>query len=68
MEENITERDPLKGIMHCPVCGRELEEASGTEEGWDCRCGEFIPRSLSINSFEGCTHGLNCNCNRKMKR
>jgi hypothetical protein len=61
------ERDPLKGIMHCPLCGRELHEPERSEGGWTCRCGEFVPEGLSLNSFQGCTHGLNCNCGRERK-
>jgi hypothetical protein len=55
--------------MHCPVCGRELD-ASGTPapEGWECACGEFIPAGMALNSFEGCTHGRECNCSRAMRR
>ncbi len=53
----------------CPVCGRELDPAGiNAKGGWDCKCGEFIPKSLIINPFEGCTHGLNCNCGRERRR
>jgi len=52
----------------CPVCGRELDYTKMTEGGWNCKCGEFIPESLVINPFEGCTHGLNCNCGRERRR
>lgn len=53
----------------CPVCGRELEAAGAVSVGgWNCKCGEFIPEELIINPFEGCTHGLNCNCGRERKR
>jgi len=53
----------------CPVCGRELDKAKINKKGgWDCRCGEFIPAALAINPFEGCAHGLNCNCGRERKR
>lgn len=60
--------DPLKGIMHCPLCGRELTDADKSGDGgWDCRCGEFIAKSLALNSREGCTHGMGCNCAREMR-
>jgi hypothetical protein len=52
----------------CPLCGRELEGARSVKGGWECKCGEFVPEGLSVNPFEGCTHGLNCNCGREMKR
>ncbi len=53
----------------CPLCGRELEKDEiNAKGGWDCKCGEFIPKSLAVNPFEGCTHGLNCNCGREMRR
>lgn len=58
--ENIT--------LLCPFCGRELNEHNKGEGGWHCRCGEFIPEDLAINPFEGCTHGLNCNCKRERRR
>jgi len=48
----------------CPLCGRELESKDYTDGGWDCRCGEFVPKKLVINPFEGCTHGRQCNCGR----
>ncbi len=53
----------------CPVCGRELDKSKLTDKGgWDCKCGEFIPGRLVVNPFEGCTHGLNCNCGRERKK
>ncbi|GAB4388732.1 MAG: hypothetical protein Kow0025_09790 [Thermodesulfovibrionales bacterium] len=52
----------------CPVCGRELPESALREVGWDCRCGEFIPVTLALSPFEGCTHGRNCNCGRERKK
>lgn len=62
----------MDGLLHCPVCGRELHraEAAGTGEGrgWQCRCGEFVPETLALSSVEGCTHGRQCNCSRAMRR
>jgi len=52
----------------CPVCGRELDSAGAVSGGWNCKCGEFVPERLIINPFEGCTHGLNCNCGRERRR
>ncbi len=53
----------------CPLCGRELPEDGYKEgSGWQCRCGEFVPESLAVTAFEGCTHGLNCNCGRERKK
>ncbi|MCX5717222.1 MAG: hypothetical protein NTW44_02710 [Nitrospirae bacterium] len=52
----------------CPVCGRELDKAKAAGGGWNCKCGEFIPKRLVINPFEGCTHGLNCNCGRERRK
>jgi hypothetical protein len=60
--------DALRGIIHCPLCGRELEKSARRDGGWQCRCGEFVPEGLSLDSFQGCTHGLNCNCGRQGKR
>jgi hypothetical protein len=48
----------------CPICGRELGGKQRTDGGWECRCGEFIPNGTALKPFEGCTHGLNCNCGR----
>ena len=48
----------------CPLCGRELDDAQRADGGWECRCGEFIPEGTAFSPFEGCTHGLNCNCGR----
>ena len=58
---------PKEGLL-CPVCGRELKDAAKAEGGWACRCGEFVPEGLALDPFEGCTHGLSCNCGREMKR
>lgn len=49
----------------CPVCGRELTPEMLTEKGYLCKCGETVPENLVVEPFEGCTHGLNCNCCRK---
>ncbi len=37
----------------CPACGAVLAEKERTDEGWNCKCGEFIPESLAINPREG---------------
>jgi len=63
----------LDGLLHCPVCGRELENNAIIEDhvdgrGWECSCGEFVPEKLALNSMEGCTHGRECNCSRSMRR
>jgi len=62
----------LDGVLHCPVCGRELmRPALKNPEGamgWDCPCGEFVPEKMALNSVEGCTHGRECNCSRSMRR
>jgi hypothetical protein len=52
----------------CPVCGRELPEASLKDGLWQCRCGESIPLDLALSPVEGCTHGRNCNCGRERKK
>ena len=62
------QKDTLAGIIHCPVCGRELGEGEHVANGFECRCGEFVPEGLALNSVEGCTHGRQCNCSRSMKR
>lgn len=62
----------LEGLLHCPVCGRELGRKAIMESlegrGWACGCGEFVPEKLALNSVEGCTHGRECNCSRGMRR
>lgn len=59
----------IDGLLHCPVCGRELDPGLPADvEGWQCRCGEFVPRALALNSVEGCTYGRGCNCAREMRR
>ncbi|MDP3259371.1 MAG: hypothetical protein Q8M34_02120 [Thermodesulfovibrionales bacterium] len=66
-EKTSVTMDDIKPL--CPVCGRELDAAKAAAGGgWNCKCGEFIPSRLSINPFEGCTHGLNCNCGRERRR
>lgn len=56
-------------ILLCPLCGRELDKNKiNAQGGWKCKCGEFIPKSLAVNPFEGCTHGLNCNCGREKRK
>ncbi|MEJ2182996.1 MAG: hypothetical protein P8Y66_05695 [Nitrospirota bacterium] len=67
MENDERKNAPRESILHCPICGRELDEEQRTAEGWECRCGEFIPASLALDSQEGCTHGRNCNCGREMR-
>ncbi len=54
----------------CPVCGRELGPERLKKDGffYECACGEAIPQELALEPFEGCTHGLNCNCGREKKR
>lgn len=44
----------------CPLCGRELKEGSQTQEGWLCKCGEFIPFGLEIDPFTGSAGVLDC--------
>lgn len=63
----------LDGILHCPVCGREIDRSTlGDHDegrGYQCSsCGEFVPEALALNSVEGCTHGRECNCSRSMRR
>ena len=63
----------LDGLLHCPVCGRELQRKAimvdpDDGRGWECGCGEFVPEKLALNSVEGCTHGRECNCSRSMRR
>lgn len=62
----------LRGLLHCPVCGRELAASalkdSDEGKGWECACGESVPEKLALNSLEGCTHGRECNCSRGMRR
>ena len=61
----------------CPVCGRELGPELLEKDGlgksgffifYECPCGETIPEKLALEPFEGCTHGLNCNCGRERKK
>jgi len=44
-----------------------LSQAKRAEGGWHCRCGEFVPEALALDSFQGCTHGMRCNCGRERK-
>ncbi len=37
----------------CPICGALLTTEERTEDGWNCKCGEFIPRSLAVNPYKG---------------
>jgi tRNA(Ile2) C34 agmatinyltransferase TiaS len=37
----------------CPACGAVLTEKERAQNGWNCRCGEFIPESLAIRPREG---------------
>jgi len=66
------EKKKSSGVEHnellCPVCGLELRPSDKREHGWACRCGEYIPFTLVVDPFEGCTHGRNCNCGRERKR
>jgi len=52
----------------CPLCGRELRDSERAEGGWMCRCEEFVPEGTALRAFEGCTHGLGCNCARERRR
>ncbi|MDA8091839.1 MAG: hypothetical protein M0Z61_16665 [Nitrospiraceae bacterium] len=66
-EENLKWR-PDGVLPLCPVCGRELKPDLLGTDGYECACGETIPERLALEPFEGCTHGLNCNCGRERKR
>jgi hypothetical protein len=37
----------------CPACGGVLSEEQRTKDGWNCKCGEFVPESLAINPYRG---------------
>lgn len=37
----------------CPACGAALTGMELTENGWNCKCGEFIPEDLAVNPFKG---------------
>ncbi len=37
----------------CPACGALLSDQERTEDGWNCKCGDFIPKSMAINPFKG---------------
>lgn len=37
----------------CPACGSELKEGDKVEGGWNCKCGEFIPKEIAINPYKG---------------
>jgi tRNA(Ile2) C34 agmatinyltransferase TiaS len=37
----------------CPACGAVLTEQGRTEDGWNCKCGDFIPESMAINPYKG---------------
>ncbi len=52
----------------CPVCGRELAPEAHGPDGYLCKCGEVIADRLVAEPFEGCTHGLNCNCGRERRK
>jgi hypothetical protein len=37
----------------CPACGAVLSEQERTVDGWNCKCGDFIPESMAINPYKG---------------
>lgn len=46
----------------CPACGNSLTGEERTENGWNCRCGDFIPKGLEINPYKGCSNQHKQNC------
>ena len=59
---------PLEGLL-CPVCGKELDMAAKTGDGYLCHgCGETIPERMAINPLFGCSVGLTSNKSREMRR
>jgi hypothetical protein len=44
--DNLTE-------LLCPACGAVLTGQERTDDGWNCKCGEFIPERLAVNPYKG---------------
>jgi hypothetical protein len=54
MTNDMDNKDALKpNEFLCPTCGAILTDEERTENGWNCKCGEFIPEKLAVNSYEG---------------
>ncbi len=37
----------------CPACGALLTTQGRTEDGWNCKCGDFIPKNMAVNPYKG---------------
>ncbi len=53
MNQMDNQGDERQVELLCPACGAVLTEDERTDNGWNCKCGEFIPEGLAINSYTG---------------
>ena len=42
-KEKVPDHLPL-----CPFCERDLKEENRTKDGWNCACGEHIPKGMQV--------------------
>jgi len=41
-------KEPSDHVPLCPLCEGELCKEQKTKGGWNCKCGEFVPRGCQI--------------------
>ena len=40
--------EPADHVPLCPICQGELHEEHKTKGGWNCACGEYVPKGCHI--------------------
>ena len=40
--------EPADHVPLCPLCEGELCEDQKTRDGWNCACGEYVPKGCHI--------------------
>ncbi|MCX7793546.1 MAG: hypothetical protein N2257_03950 [Thermodesulfovibrionales bacterium] len=54
-------------IYLCPLCGRELGQEERSQNGWLCKCGEFIPEGTQVSSFTGSSDRLRGELHKRIR-
>ncbi len=40
--------EPADHLPLCPICQGELRKEQKTKGGWNCACGEYVPKGCHI--------------------
>jgi hypothetical protein len=41
-------------MARCPFCNNPLPDSGKIQGGWNCECGEWIPKGFEIKEGENC--------------